>query len=144
MQPYSRGTVRLASACPDAAPVVDPRYLSDSRDLDAMVVALNIARETGQRRALAPWRGEEAVPGAGVHDDATLRAHAEAAMESYFHPVGTCRMGSDDMSVVDGDLRVHGFSGLRIADASVMPSIVSGNIDATVYALAERAADLIG
>jgi choline dehydrogenase len=144
MQPFSRGTVRLASASPDAAPVVDPRYLSDPRDVQAMVTGLRTARQIGQAGALAPWRAGEALPGPDVGTGEALRHYADTAMESYFHPVGTCKIGTDAMSVVDPQLRVHGISGLRIADASVMPSIVSGNTNATVYAIAERAATLIG
>jgi choline dehydrogenase-like flavoprotein len=144
MQPFSRGAVRLASGSPDAAPVVDPRYLSDPRDVQAMVTGLKIAREIGRAGALTPWRAEEVLPGPGADTDEALRHYADTAMESYFHPVGTCRIGTDAMSVVDPELRVHGISGLRIADASVMPSIVSGNTNATVYAIAELAATLIG
>jgi choline dehydrogenase len=144
MQPFSRGTVRLASGSPDAAPVVDPRYLSDPRDVEAMVAGLTIAREIGRAKALAPWRAEEALPGPGADTSEALRHHAERTMQSYFHPVGTCQMGTNEMSVVDPELRVHGISGLRIADGSIMPSIVSGNTNATVYAIAERAATLIG
>jgi choline dehydrogenase len=132
MQPFSRGKVRLTSS-PDAAPVVDPRYLRDARDVHALVAGLKIAREIGRASALAPWRAA---------DDA-LQHYANQTMGSYFHPVGTCRMGIDEMSVVDPELRVHGISGLRIADGSIMPSIVSGNTNA-VYAIAERAATLLG
>jgi choline dehydrogenase len=124
--------------------VVDPRYLSDSRDVAVLLTGLKIAREIGQAQPLAPWRAGEALPGPGVDTDEALRHYADAAMESYFHPVGTCRIGTDAMSVVDPELCVHGLSGLRIADASVMPSIVSGNTNAAVYAIAERAATLIG
>ena len=144
MQPFSRGTVRLASGSPDAAPVVDPRYLSDPRDVQAMVAGLKIAREIGRAKALAPWRAAEVLPGPGVDTGGALRHYANQTMGSYFHPVGTCRMGTDDMSVVDPELRVHGISGLRIADGSIMPSTVSGNTNATVYAIAERAAALVG
>lgn len=144
MQPFSRGAVRLASGSPAAPPVVDPRYLSDPRDVQAMVTGLKIAREIGEASALAPWRAGEALPGPGADTDQALRQYADAAMESYFHPVGTCKIGIDAMSVVDPELRVHGISGLRIADASVMPSIVCGNTNATVYAIAERAATLVG
>jgi choline dehydrogenase len=144
MQPFSRGKVRLANARPDAAPVVDPRYLSDPRDVQAMVPGLRIAREIGTATAMTPWRAAEALPGLGADSDDALRRYADQTMGSYFHPVGTCRMGTDDMSVVDPALRVHDITGLRIADASIMPSIVSGNTNATVYAIAERAATLVG
>jgi len=144
MQPFSRGSVRLASDSPGAALVVDPRYLSDPRDVHAMVSGLKVARKIGRAKALAPWRAAEALPGPGADTDDGLRHYADQSMGSYLHPVGTCRMGVDDMSVVDCELRVHGISGLWIADSSIMPSIVSGNTNATVYAIAERAATLIG
>jgi GMC oxidoreductase len=92
-----------------------------------MVSGLKIARKIGRAKALAPWRAAEALPGPGADTDDALRHYADQTMGSYFHPVGTCRMGVDDMSVVDCELRVHGISGLRIADGSIMPSIVSGN-----------------
>jgi choline dehydrogenase len=142
MQPFSRGKVRLTSS-PDAAPVVDPRYLRDARDVHALVAGLKIAREIGRASALAPWRAAEVLPGPGADTDDALQHYANQTMGSYFHPVGTCRMGIDEMSVVDPELRVHGISGLRIADGSIMPSIVSGNTNA-VYAIAERAATLLG
>jgi choline dehydrogenase len=143
MQPFSRGSVRLASASPDAAPVVAPRYLTDPRDLDAIVRGLKIARDIPRTGPLKPWLARELRPGPDAGDDAALRAYATAAISSCFHPVGTCRIGTDDMAVVDPELRVHGISGLRVADASVMPSITSANTNATVYAIAERAAELI-
>jgi choline dehydrogenase len=144
MRPFSRGTIRLASASPDAAPTIDPRYLSDARDVQALVTGLKTAREIGQARALAPWRAAEALPGPGADTDDALRRYLDRTMESYAHPVGTCRMGIDQMAVVDPELRVRGISALRIADGSIMPSIVAGNTNAAVYAIAERAAALIG
>jgi choline dehydrogenase len=143
MQPFSRGTVRLASASPDAAPVVAPGYLTDPRDLDAIIRGLKIALNIPRARALKPWLAREIAPGPDARDDAALRAYATAAVLSCNHPVGTCRIGTDDLAVVDPELRVHGVSGLRVADASVMPSIVSANTNATVYAIAERAAELL-
>lgn len=144
MRPHSRGTVRLASAEPGALPLVDPDYFGDDRDLTTMVEALFLAREIGQARALDGWRAHEVLPGPGVKDDAGLRAYARSTLASSMDPVGTCRIGIDDLAVVDTELRVHGVGGLRVADASVMPAIPSGNVAATVYAVAERAADLIG
>jgi choline dehydrogenase len=143
MQPFSRGTVRLASASPDAAPVVAPRYLTDSLDLDAIVRGLWTGQDIPLARALKPWLAREIAPGLDAGDDAAARAYATAAVLSCNHPVGTCRIGTDDMAVVDLELRVHGVSGLRGADASVMPSIDSANTNATVYAIAERAAELM-
>jgi choline dehydrogenase len=141
--PRSRGQLRLASKDPATAPVLDPRYLSDSHDFDRFVTALNAARQIGQASALAAWCGEEVVPGPGVSDENSLRAFLRASLISYYHYVGTCRIGADEMAVVDTHLRVRGITGLRIADASVMPSIPSANTQPTVLAIAERAAALI-
>ncbi|MFF4346186.1 GMC family oxidoreductase [Streptomyces sp. NPDC001530] len=143
MTPHSRGTVRLADATPGKAPLIDPQYYADARDLDAMVYGLRAARTVGETTALADWRGAEVQPGPGVQDDEHLRAYLRRNLRSYGHYTGTCRMGSDEGAVVDSDLRVRGVQGLRVADASVMPSIVSANTNATVYAIAERAADLL-
>jgi choline dehydrogenase len=143
MAPFSRGSLRLASNVPGAAPVIDPRYYTDARDLDMMVAGLWMAREIGRADALAPWRGPEAQPGPGVVGDERLRAYLRRNIRSYSHYAGTCALGTDCMAVVDTELRVHGIEGLRVADASVMPSPVSANTNATVYAIAERAADLI-
>lgn len=143
MCPYSRGSVRLANAEPGAPALVDPGCLGDDRDLATMVEALFLAREIGQARALDGWRGGEVLPGPDVKDDSGLRAYARGAVASYPHPVGTCRIGDDHLAVVDTELRVHGIESLRVADGSVMPSIPSGDIAATVYAVAERAADLL-
>jgi choline dehydrogenase len=143
MQPFSRGSMRLSGPNPDAPPIIDPDYFSDHRDLDALVAGLRRARQIGQASAYDQWRGAEAAPGPEIHDERDLRAFAKTAFQSYFHPVGTCAMGGTGMSVVDAQLRVHGVSGLRIADASVMPSIPSANTAATVFAIGERAVDLI-
>jgi choline dehydrogenase len=143
MAPRSRGSVRLQTAEPHAAPKLDPNYLSDPRDLDTMLLGLEHARAIGRATALNPWRAAEVHPGSDVGDDENLRAFIRKSLQTYHHPVGTCRIGEDDMAVVDTDLRVRGVGGLRVADASVMPSIVSGNTMATVYAIAERAAALI-
>ncbi|UUN30443.1 GMC family oxidoreductase [Streptomyces sp. FIT100] len=143
MRPRSRGTVRLASAEPGALPVVDPNYFGDDRDLTTMVAGLRLARRIGQARAVADWRGGEVQPGPDVDSDAGLRAYVRRTAASYMHPVGTCRIGADALAVVDADLRVRGVGGLRVADASVLPSIPSANIIATVYAVAERAADML-
>jgi choline dehydrogenase-like flavoprotein len=143
MLPGSRGTVRLASAEPGTPPLIDPNYYADPRDLEVFAAGLRAAREIGRAAALDQWRGEEVLPGPDVHDDASLRAYLRRNLQTYSHPGGTCRIGTDEEAVVDTDLRVHGISGLRVADASVMPSPPSANTNATVYAIAERAADLI-
>jgi choline dehydrogenase-like flavoprotein len=141
--PRSRGSVRLASSEPGSAPVLDPNHYDDDHDYALMVTAVRAAREIGQAEALAPWRACEVAPGPAVDDDAGLRAYIAETLGSINHPVGTCRIGTDDLAVVDTALRVRGISGLRVADSSVMPSIVTGYTIATVYAIAERAAELI-
>ncbi|MFD5112715.1 GMC family oxidoreductase [Streptomyces sp. NPDC058391] len=141
--PAGRGSVRLASADPERPPVIDPRYYADDADLSEMINCLRAAREVGRADALAPWRDAEVLPGAGVQDRDALAAYLRRSSGSSFHPVGTCRIGTDPRAVVDTELRVHGVTGLRVADASVMPDIVSVNPNATVVAIAERAAELV-
>jgi choline dehydrogenase len=145
MHPRSRGSVRLASTDPRVPPLVDPNYFGDSADFTTMAAGLKVARKIGRTAALAPWRGEESLPGPDIDndDDAAVRAYLRQSLLAYFHYSSTCRIGTDAMAVVDTDLHVRGISGLRVADASVMPSIVSANTNATVYAIAERAAALI-
>lgn len=143
MAPDSRGSVRLSGADPRDAPVVDAGLLAERSDVDRLAEGVELARDVGRQHTLDAWRGEEALPGGDVRDEAARRAYVRHGVGSYYHPVGTCRMGSDDRSVVDPRLRVRGVDGLRVADASVMPSIVSANPNATVLAVAERAANLI-
>lgn len=126
------------------AQVRAPRYFTDSRDLDAVVSGLRTAREIGNAPALAPWRAQEVFPGTDAHDDEQLRASALKNLRTYFHYAGTCRIGTDETTaVVDPELRVHGVDGLRVVDASVMPTPVSANTNATVHAIAERAAEFL-
>jgi choline dehydrogenase len=144
LNPRSRGTVRLASADPQAAPVIDPAFFSDDADIKTMLGGLRLAREIVGARAFAPLRGEEVLPGSKVDTLDQQTAFLRSATHSAAHPVGTCRIGSDAASaVVDPELRVHGVAGLRIADASVMPSVIGANTNATVLAIAERAAELL-
>ncbi|WP_433555237.1 GMC family oxidoreductase [Pseudonocardia xinjiangensis] len=143
MTPFSRGSVRLNSAKPGGAPLIDPNYLTDERDVERMVVGLRRAREVGEATAFSPWRDQELFPGPDVHDHEACVDFVRRSLRTFFHPVGTCRIGVDDAAVVDLELRVHGVEGLRVADASVMPSIVSANTNATTLAIAERAAALM-
>jgi choline dehydrogenase len=143
MRPASRGSVRLASSDPDHAPIIDPQYLSDPSDIQRMITGLHLARRIGTAPALATLEGKELFPGVDVQSDADCHAYLRSTVTTYFHPVGTCRIGTDPMSVVDAELRVHGIERLRVADASVMPLIPAGNTNAVVLGIAERAADLI-
>jgi choline dehydrogenase len=143
MLPRSRGSVRLSSADPSSRPLIDPNYYADLHDLHALAAGLRAARDIGRAAALDQWRGEEVLPGPEATNEASLRAYLRQNLSTYAHPGGTCRIGTDLESVVGTDLCLHGISGLRVADASVMPSPPSANTNATVYAIAERAAALI-
>jgi choline dehydrogenase len=143
VRPASRGTLRLRSADPADAPLIDPAYLAEEADLVAMVRGVEIVRDLVSARAFDPWRGAEVLPGADVQGDAALRDFVRRAAGPYFHPVGTCKMGIDAGAVVDPELRVRGVEGLRVADASVMPTVVSSNTHAASMMIGEKAADLV-
>lgn len=141
LRPHSRGSVGLDSARADDPPVIDPGFLSDPRDLPVMMRGARIMEEVMAAPPLAPWIGRNLYPHDG--SDRALEADIRARADTIYHPVGTCRMGRDEMAVVDPQLRVHGIRGLRVVDASVMPTLVSGNTNAPTIMIAERAADLI-
>ncbi|BCB74747.1 FAD-dependent oxidoreductase [Phytohabitans flavus] len=141
--PHSRGSLRLASADPKARPLLDPGYLADERDVAALVSGVEKIREIGWASALDPWRAGELVPGPNARDRRAVEAFIRASLQSIYHYVGTCRIGTDPMAVVDTDLRVRGVEGVRVADASVMPSVPTANTYASVLAIAERAAALM-
>jgi choline dehydrogenase len=145
LRPSSRGTVRISSADPLAAPMIQPNYLSTEQDRRIAVEAIRLTRRIVSAPALSRYRPEEFLPGGAVASDEALAQAAGDIGTTIFHPVGTCRMGhaSDPMAVVDARLRVHGISGLRIVDASVMPTITSGNTNAPTLMIAERAAEMI-
>jgi choline dehydrogenase-like flavoprotein len=143
LRPRSRGTVRLASADPGAAPLIDPNYWSDPHDLDLSLRGLEMAREILSQPALKPWLRAEVLPGPGVRDRAALFDYACRMAKTDHHPVGTCRMGQDAMAVVDPQLRLRGLAGLRVCDASIMPRIPSSNTNAPTIMVGEKAADLI-
>jgi len=142
--PDSRGSVRLASADPRAAPLIDPGFLREGRDTDRLEAGLGLIRQVAAGRPLAGLWEAEAWPGPDVRTSADLRAYIRRTVSSYYHPAGTCRLGTGPGAVVDPQLRVHGVTGLRVADASVMPVIANAHLNATVLAIAERAAVLIG
>ena len=143
MKPASRGSVRLAGSDMETPPVVDPGYLTARSDLDRMVQSLRVVRRIIEQKPLAHWIDEEIAPGPGVRSDEECAAYVRATLTPFFHQAGTCRIGSDVQAVVDPMLRVHGVQGLRVADASVMPTPVSANTNATVLAIAEKASELI-
>jgi choline dehydrogenase len=141
--PCSTGSVRLASADPHVPPLIDPAFLTDERDLTRMREALELIRRAAATPGFAPARGTEIWPGPDVRTEIGLNAYIRRAVGSYYHPAGTCRMGEDAASVVAPDLRVRGVTGLRVADASVLPSLPNAHLNATVLALAEQAAEVI-
>jgi choline dehydrogenase len=143
IRPMSRGTLRLRSADPAIPLELDPRLLSADGDVDVLVDALVLVREIIGQPALREWSAAERYPGADVRSAQQLREYVRRTAVSYHHQVGTCRMGRDDDAVVDPELRVHGFEGLRVADASVMPFVTSGNTAAATMMIGERAAELI-
>jgi choline dehydrogenase len=143
VRPFSRGEVRLASADPAAAPRIRPNYFGDPRDLEAVTDATLFAMEVMERPAIRRYVEKRILPEPGPRTRAELRRFCQTEAHAALHPSGTCRMGSDDMAVVDPDLRVNGLAGLRVADASVMPRIVSGNLNAVCIMVGEKAADLV-
>ncbi len=142
IRPYSVGEVGLKSADPLAAPRIDPRYLSDERDRKALLAGVRKAIQLLQDEAFARYQVHISFPLQHERDE-DLMAHIRARVETCYHPVGTCKMGLDDQAVVDAELRVHGLQGLRVVDASIMPEVISGNTNAPVIMIAEKAADLI-
>ncbi len=145
MAPYSRGSVTLASADPAAPARIDPGYLSDDRDVAALIEAIGIARDVAAQAPLRDWIAEELFPGPEMRDPEAIGRHIRRTASPFYHPVSTCRMGgdADARAVCDSACRVRGIAALRIVDASVFPSIPAAMTNAPVVALAERAADLI-
>ncbi len=143
MRPASRGWLELRSADPGDHPAIEPNYLAEERDRADLRACVRLTREIFAQPAFDRYRGRELQPGAGVADDAGIDAFIRAKADSAYHPCCTCRMGTDARAVVDPDCRVRGLAGLRVVDASIMPSIVSGNLNAPTIMIAERAADLI-
>ncbi len=142
LRPHSVGAVRLAGADPFAAPEIDPAYLSDRRDLETLVKGVRLTQRILQAPSLAPWRREEIYTHPDMSEDEIVR-HIRARADTIYHPIGTCRMGHDDMAVVDTDLKVHGLENVRVVDASIMPTLIGGNTNAPTIMIAEKAADII-
>jgi choline dehydrogenase-like flavoprotein len=142
LRPKSVGTVGLSGADPAAAPVIDPRFYDHPDDLDAMVDGFKLTRKIMDAPALAGIRSGE-LYSAGMDSDEAIREELRNRSDTIYHPVGTCKMGIDPMAVVDPQLRVHGIAGLRVVDASIMPTLIGGNTNAPVMMIGEKAADMI-
>ncbi|MGK2956430.1 MAG: GMC family oxidoreductase [Solirubrobacterales bacterium] len=143
VSPKSRGEVRLRSADPADKPRILTNSLSDSEDMESLVAGVKLAREIASTEPMGSAIGREIYPGSDVEGDEAIEEDVRARLELLYHPVGTCRMGSDPESVLDPELKVRGIDGLRVVDASVMPLIPGGNTNAPTIMIAERAADLI-
>jgi len=143
MRSQSKGWVRLSSSDYRDKPKIQFNYMSKDEDWEEFRAAVRLTREIFQQEAFKPFAGEELSPGADVQTDEQLDAYLKGAVESAYHPSCTCKMGSDEMAVVDAECKVRGLNNLRIVDSSIMPSIVSGNLNAPTIMIAEKAADLI-
>lgn len=143
LRPASRGSITLASADPLAAPRISPGYFNHEDDLPTLLAGVKVARQLAQQAAFDRFRGDEIWPGAPVEGDRALAAFIRERFQTLYHPVGTCQMGEGEHAVVDPQLRVHGLEGLRVVDASVMPTLIGGHPQAPTLMIAERAAALL-
>src|SRR2546421_2171109 len=143
LHPRSRGYIALRSTNPTDAQLIQPNYFVDDAVIQELEEGLKVARKLGEAQAFAPFRDVETHPGPRVQSDEEIAEYIRNFVETLYHPVGTCKMGNDTMAVVDANLRVHGVTGLRVIDASIMPTVVGGNTNAPTIMIAEKAADLI-
>jgi choline dehydrogenase len=139
--PQSRGHLTLRSTDPTQYPAIYANYLSSETDLQTLVKGVKLARRLSQTKAFAPFYEVEEIPGPHIQSDKEIVEYIRNNVQSTYHPVGTCKMGHDALAVVDDQLRVHGVEGLRVVDASIMPTIVNGNTNAPVIMIAEKIAD---
>ena len=138
LRPESRGQITLKSTDPSAAPAIQPNYMSTDYDRSIMLECVKLARKIYSQKAFDPHRGEEIFPGASARSDEDILQFIRNKAESIYHPIGTCKMGQDRMAVVDTKLRVNGLQGLSVVDASIMPTLVSGNTNAPTIMIAEK------
>jgi choline dehydrogenase len=141
--PESRGEISLRSTNPLEPPAIRANYLSTESDMQVVVHGVRLSRQLAHSQAFESYRGDELHPGAKVRSDDEIVEFVRREAETLYHPVGTCKMGSDPMAVVDARLRLRGIEKLRVADASVMPRIIAGNTNAPTIMIAEKAADMI-
>ena len=138
LRPESRGELTLKSADPQAPPAMQPNYLSEEYDRRMMLECVRLSREIFSQEAFRPFAGEELFPGSATQSDSAVMEFVRKRAESIYHPIGTCKMGLDDMAVVDPALNVRGVEGLSVVDASIMPTLVSGNTNAPTIMIAEK------
>jgi choline dehydrogenase-like flavoprotein len=143
LRPRSRGWVRLRSADPMTAPEVDPNYWAEDYDLECSLRGFEMTREIASQPALAKYIAREHLPGQQVQSRDELRAYARRFGKTDYHPAGSCKMGVDEMAVVDPQCRVRGIDGLRVADSSIMPRLISSNTNAASIMIGEKAADFV-
>ena len=141
LRPKSVGTVKIASTNPDDDPLIDPNYLSDDEDMEVMIKGYRKMMEIMNTEPLAQFNNVRNP--INIDDDKAIESAIRARSDTIYHPVGTCKMGNDDMAVVDSDLKVKGVKNLRVVDASIMPTLIGGNTNAPAIMIAEKAADLI-
>jgi len=143
LRPESQGSIHIRSADPSAPPLIRPNFLADEIDQTCLIDGMKIARRIVDNQVFDPYRAHEMNPGPDIQSDDQWLAFGRANGGTLYHAIGTCKMGSDPMAVVDDRLRVHGIEGLRVIDASIMPTLASGNTNAPTYMIAEKGADMI-
>ena len=141
MRPKSVGTVRIASKDPLTDPEIDPQFLSNREDMSTMIKGYKVMMKILNTEPLNQF--SNVLDPVNINDDKAIESAIRARSDTIYHPIGTCKMGNDDMAVVDTNLRVHGLSGIRVVDASIMPTLVGGNTNAPTIMIAEKAADII-
>jgi choline dehydrogenase-like flavoprotein len=142
LRPKSRGSVTLANSDPMQAPLIDPNFLGEEEDLETMVAGYKTTRRLMDAPALRALQQKDVFT-ADVRTDDDIRNILRSRVDTVYHPVGTCRMGRDELAVVDPTLKVHGVGGLRVVDASIMPTLIGGNTNAPTIMIGEKAADMI-